>query len=787
MTEADTCRRFITPALQAAGWDIHEQIAEQRTFTDGRIIPSPRAPRRRPGKRADYILRFTRDVPLAVVEAKAWDVPAGDGLQQAIEYAQILDLPFAYAANGRSIIEFDRLTGHQEELKTFPSPDELWSRQRHARDLSEEVTEVVLTPSRQEPGLSARYYQTTAINRAVEAIAGGRERVLLTLATGTGKSYIAFQICWRLWRAKWTRRSTGRRPRMLYLADRNVLIDQPMLQTFAAFGDAAHRIRGRAVKSREMYFATYQQIAEDERRPGLYREYDPNFFDLVIVDECHRGSARDDSTWREILDYFTGASKLGMTATPLRNETRDTYEYFGNPLVQYSLAQGIDDGFLAPYRVRRIVTDIDATGWRPERGQRDRFGTAIPDELYETADFDKTLVLAARTEAIAAYLIRYLEVSDPEAKTIVFCADQEHAQLMRDAIARLSPEQMRADPNYVVRITSDEGDVGRAQLDQFKDIDQPTPVIVTTSELLSTGVDMPTVKNIALCRTVNSLSEFKQIIGRGTRLRTDYGKWYFTILDFTGSATRSFADPEFDGFPASILEDYVDSEPTVDEGDGLDAPDVETVVEEEAVPVVLDLDEGPLTASGGRKYYVDEGVVEIVADLAYELDAEGKRLRTVALTDYAGEKIRSLYRSAAELRAHWIDPGFRDEVLAELAERGIDVTELAARSGHSDADPFDLLCHVAYNAPVLSRSQRAQRLKAESAFWERYGPQARDVLEAILDRYADGGVREFELPTVLELPPLDSFGNVIEISERFGGAEELRDAVTSLQQELYAS
>ena len=768
LTEADTCRRYITPALIEAGWDIHEQIAEQRTFTAGQVIVVGGKARRTKGRRADYLLRYTRDLPLAVIEAKAFDLPAGNGLQQAIDYAQILGLPFAYAANGQEILEHDLTTGAERTLTAFPGPEELWQRWKGQADISPGVEAVVRTPSFQDPSRPARYYQTIAVNRAVEAIAKGEERVLLTLATGTGKSFIAFQICYRLWQARWNRKGAYRRPKILYLADRNVLLDQPKNGVFAPFGEALHKIEGEAVKSREVYFATYQQVARDERRPGLYREYDPDFFDLVVVDECHRGSARDESNWREILDYFSGAAKLGMTATPLREDNRNTYDYFGDPLIQYSLAQGIADGFLAPYRVRRVITDVDADGWRPEKGQRDAQGEEIPDDLYQTKDFERIVVLGRRTEAIARYITEYLRASDRFAKSIVFCVDQAHALAMRNALARQNQDLVRDHPDYVCRVTSDEGDVGRQHLDNFQDLDRLTPAILTTSEMLSTGIDAPTVKNVILCRVVNSMTSFKQIVGRGTRLRTDYDKWFFTILDFTGTATRQFADPEFDGFPLEDTED--ETRDRYRRGREREADEVR---------------EEP--AEGARRFFVDDVQVQVIADLVYELDADGKKLRTLSYTDYTRERVRSLFRSAGELRAKWLDPKFRVEVLKELEDRGIDFEELARQTGQPETDPFDLLCHVAFNAPFRTRRERAEALRRENPdFWDQYTPEAREVLSAIVDKYAEHGISELALPSSLQVPPISEMGTVVEIARRFSGPDKLRAAVAELQERLYA-
>jgi type I restriction enzyme R subunit len=558
LNEADTCRTHVLPKLYSAGWT-DEQISEQKSFTDGRIVIVGNRPIRRAQKRADYLLRYRRDFPIAVVEAKAVYRTAGDGLQQAKEYAQILGLKFAYATNGHAIIEHDFLTGLDNEIEDFPKPDNLWARLRGAQNISEDIANRLLRPCYHLSGKSPRYYQEIAINRAMQAILQGRKRVLLTLATGTGKTVVAFQICYKLWNSRWNKAGEYRRPRILYLADRNILVDDPKDKTFTPFGEARHKIEGEAVKSREMYFAIYQAIAHDQRRPGLYREYAKDFFDLIIVDECHRGSARDESNWREILEYFEPAYQLGMTATPLREDNRDTYRYFHDPIYTYSLRQGIDDGFLAPYRVHRIVSTIDATGWRPSPGEIDRYGREIPDALYGTPEFDRIIALKARTEAIARNLTDFLKKTDRFAKTIVFCTDQDHAEEMRRALNNCNADLAKEYPDYVARVVSDEGGTGRAHLSRFMELETNTPTILTTSQMLTTGVDAPTCKNVVLVRTINSMTEFKQIIGRGTRVRSDYGKLFFNILDYTGSATRLFADPEFDGDPVQVTEEEMNA------------------------------------------------------------------------------------------------------------------------------------------------------------------------------------------------------------------------------------
>ena len=785
MNEAETCRKLVRPRLEAAGWDAARQhfYAEQVGFTDGRIVTPGGKPIRLKKKVADFLLRYTRDVTLGVVEAKSDARPAGDGLQQAREYADILGLKFAYATNGTDIIEYDAFTGLERGVDRFPAPQELWERYQTGRRLGPSAAAALLLPYYAQPGREPRYYQKVAVTRAVEAVLGGRKRNLLTMATGTGKTQTAFQACWKLWSAGWNARGEpGRRPRMLFLADRNVLVDDPMAKDFAPFGDARHKIAGEAVKSREMYFAIYQAIAADEKRPGLYREYPPDFFDLVVVDECHRGSARDESNWRDVLTHFEPAYQLGMTATPLREDNRDTYDYFGEPLYTYSLKQGIEDGFLAPYRVHRVLTTYDAAGWRPSRGQKDKHGREIPDGEYHTKDFERLVSLRGRTEAIARHLTAHLRKTDPYAKTIVFCVDQEHADQMRQALHNLNRdlawEAEAAGSAFAARVTSDEGDIGRGHLGRFQDPEERFPVVLTTSQLLTTGVDAPTCKNVALVRVVGSMSEFKQIIGRGTQVREDKGKLFFHILDYTGSATRKFADPEFDGDPVRATSEAIDDDgQTVEDG-------LQTERDEPPAGVPL-YDDDP---AAPRKYYLHGGPVEIDTELTMDLDADGHKLRTVEVRQYVGDAVRTLSADPDDLRRKWADAHQRATVADQLAERGIDLGELAALAGTPDADVFDLLCHVAFGAPLRTRRERAERLRREKQdFFDQYGPEARAILSTLLDKYAEHGPSQLNVPDALEVPPISDHGNVVEVAAKFGGADRLLAAVGRLHELLYAA
>lgn len=637
-----------------------------------------------------------------------------------------------------------------------------------------------------------RYYQQIAINRVIESILLGQKRILATLATGTGKTCVAFQICWKLWSSRWNRTSEYRRPKILFLADRNILVDDPMAKMFAPFGDARHKIAGGDVsQSRDMYFGIYQALSTASA--DVFRQYRRDFFDLIIIDECHRGSSRDESAWRAVLDYFEPAVQFGMTATPLREESRDSYEYFGNPVYTYSLRQGIEDGFLAPYRVHRVITTVDAAGWRPSKDELDRYGREVPDEEYQTKDFERVVALRSRTRAMARHLTDLLKGTDRFAKTLVFCVDQEHAAEMRQELINLNSDLVKQYPDYVCRVTADEGAIGLTHLSHFQDVDKPTPVILTTSQLLTTGVDAEMVKNVVLARVVGSRSEFKQIVGRGTRLKVDYGKEYFNIIDFTGTATRHFADPDFDGDPARI------EEVTVDEaGEQVGTAEAEVDVTQDDLAAEYEMPEEQIGPGTGlpidepppepRKFYIDGGEVEVIGHLVYDLDTDGKKLQVVKYTEYSGRAVRTLYPTREALQSAWANPDTRGEVLRELTERGISFEELAASSEQPDADPFDLLCHLAWNAPLLTRRQRADQTRRQAQdLFTQHGETAREILTLLLERYIERGILQFNtLSDLMKVQPFDRYGSPSEIATRhFGGVRGMKDAVARLQTALY--
>ena len=644
-SEADTCRKDVLPKIYASDWS-DEQILEQRTFTDGKIVVFGRKAKRKKAKRFDYLLRYTQNFPIAIIEAKVKYKEAADGMQQAKAYAQILGLKFAYSTNGAHILEFDFTTGIEKPISQYPTPTELWNRLTAVEPVDTEIQETFLKPFFAIAGKEIRYYQRIAINIAVKAILEGKKKTLLTMATGTGKTTVAFQIIYKLWNNRWNIKGDYRRPKVLFIADRSILVTDPHAKDFSVFGDARCLVPDEGLtSSREIYFSTYQSLAEDESRVGAFRSLPGDFFDLIVIDECHRGSSSDESNWRIILDYFNTSVQLGLTATPLRDDNIDTYAYFGNPIYTYSLKQGIEDGFLAPYIVQRVVTETDATGFRPQEGELDAFGEMIPDQIYATPDFENTLSHLPRTKAVVKHLVDFMVKNGRFDKTIVFCVNQEHADHFRRELSNLNSDLVIQYPDYVVRIVSDEKEVGKGHLGKFMDIDEPIPVVVTTSRLLSTGVDVQTCKNIVLFRIVNSKSEFKQIIGRGTRVREDKDKLFFTILDYTGTASRNFADPDFDGEPPLITEEEIDV-------NGVTIPGTEVIISDPPLPEDDEtvFDPPPPTGERKTKYYITEGEVHIAAESVHIYGSDGK-LRTIQFTQYAKEQIETLFPSANELRS----------------------------------------------------------------------------------------------------------------------------------------
>lgn len=795
LSERDICTKFITPAIQQAGWEQH-QFREEVNLTDGRIMVRGKLasriknPNAKGGpKRADFVLYGRPNIPIAVVEAKQAKFSVGHGMQQALAYAEMLDAPFAISSNGDGFLLHDR-TGltqpieRELSLTEFPSLNDLWPLYQQWKGLAEaSAVKLVEQPFYSDgSGKEPRYYQRVAINRAIEAIAKGQQRVLLVMATGTGKTYTAFQIIWRLWKAK-------AKKRILFLADRNILVDQTMQQDFAPFGEVMHKVTNREVKKNyEIYLALYQAVTGREEWKQIYRQFPADFFDLVVIDECHRGSAADDSAWRDVLAYFNSATHLGLTATPKETKEVSNITYFGDPIYTYSLKQGIEDGFLAPYKVIRIATDVDAVGYTPEKGKIDKLGQAVEQRQYNTKDFDRNLVLEKRTKLVASKVWEYLKATDPMAKAIVFCDDQDHAERMRQELVKLIPAAA-SNRRYVMRITGDDNE-GKAQLSYFIDNDEPFPVIATTSKLLTTGVDAKTCKLIVLDQNINSMSEFKQIIGRGTRLREDYQKLYFTIMDFKG-ATRLFADPDFDGEPVVIYEPKPD-EPVV-------PPDITNpdVGEPESPPYGLDAtsenDSGGSTGRGvgeGRiKYVIDDVSVRVAVHREQYLDADGKLITEdyrVLLKEDIRKALQAEFGNLTDFLRRWNGAERKQAVLDELVQHGVplDVLKQAIPNGN-DLDVFDLVAHVAFDQKPLTRRERANNVKKRNVFGK-YGDQARAVLDALLDKFADHGVQDIEDAKVLELPPFDQFGSKTQIRRGiFGSLEHYTQALQELEKALY--
>jgi len=782
LSETDIRTKFITPAIIGADgckWDVMTQVREEAYFTKGRVIVRGKTVKRGEAKKADYLLFYKPNLPLAVVEAKDNKHGVGDGMQQALEYAEILDVPFAYSSNGDAFLEHDRTGGgefveREIPLDQFPSPEELWQRYCLAKGYSPAL-EAVATQEYYDDGSGKqpRYYQQIAIKRTVDAIARGENRILLVMATGTGKTYTAFQIIWRLWKAK-------AKKRILFLVDRNVLADQTKTNDFKPFGKAMTKIANRTVdKSFEIYLSLYQAVSGTEEEQNIYKAFSPDFFDLVIVDECHRGSAADDANWRKILEYFSSATQIGLTATPKETKDVSNIDYFGEPIYTYSLRQGISDGFLAPYKVIRIGLDKDLDGWRPEIGQTDKYGNVIEDREYYINDFDWTLVLEKRVALVAAKITEFLKSTDRFSKTIIFCENIDHAERMRQALVNANSDLAAANNKYVMRITGD-NDEGKAQLDNFIDPEKTYPVLVTTSRLMSTGVDAQTCRLIVLDRSINSMTEFKQIIGRGTRINEDYGKLFFTIMDFR-RATALFADPDFDGDPVQIYEPGPDDPPTPpDEPTDEGGEDGETKVD---YPPYGGDGEYPHPPAKPVRYVVNNVEVTVVTERVQYLDANGK-LITESLKDFSRKTVRQEYASLDAFLTVWNDAERKQAVVDELASKGVFIEELAEQAGN-DFDAFDLICHIAFDQPPLTRRERAENVKKRNVFGK-YGDKARAVLDALLQKYADSGLQSVESLDILKVDPLTAFGTPVEIINFFGGKPGYLAALRELENALYA-
>lgn len=770
LSERDICTKFITPSLMRAGWNIALQVREEVSFTDGRIIVRGQmAVRSQKRKRADYVLSYKPGIRLAVIEAKDNNHAVEAGMQQAIAYAEALDVPFVYSSNGDAFIERDRTQTDGElereiPLDAFPSPEELWRRYSVWKGIERPEQQQVVTQDyyRDASSKRPRYFQEIAINRTIEAVARGQNRVLLVMATGTGKTYTAFQIIWRLWKAR-------ARRRILFLADRNILVDQTKTNDFQPFGGAMTKVTNRTADTAfEIYLALYQAVTGTEEEKKIYKQFSPDFFDLVIVDECHRGSADENSAWREILEYFKSATQIGMTATPKETTDISNIEYFGEPIYIYSLRQGIADGFLAPYKVVRIDIDKDLDGWWPAPGQRDRYGNVIEDREYNRSDFDRTLVLEERTRLVARKVSEFLKATDRYAKTIVFCEDEDHAGRMRQALVNENGDLCADNSKYVMRITGNDKE-GKAELENFIMPSSRYPVIATTSQLMSTGVDAQTCKLIVLDKTINSMTEFKQIIGRGTRINEDYEKWFFTIMDFRG-ATRLFRDPDFDGEPVQIYEPQPDEPPV---------PPDEPGGEDEGSEIIVDP-----SRSGRQKFYVPDERVTVVSERVQYYGPDGQ-LITESLRNYTRQTVHASFASLDDFLRQWTSAEQKQTIIAEMGEQGVLFEALAEDIG-KDFDAFDLICHVAFDQKPLTRRERAMRVRKRNYFGK-YGDEARRVLEALLDKYADEGIEQIEGLDKLKVRPLDQFGSPMEIVRTFGGKRQYEEAVRELEAELYGA
>ncbi|BAZ15001.1 hypothetical protein NIES4071_68710 [Calothrix sp. NIES-4071] len=757
LSERDICSKYITPALvNTAGWDLHVQIREEVSFTKGRVYVRGQMVSRGQAKRADYILYYKPGIPIAVIEAKDNNHSVGAGMQQALEYASILDLPFAYSSNGDAFIEHDfAITAGIKEkeipLDAFPSPQELWQRYCIYKGIDSGIEAIVTQDYYDDgSGKAPRYYQEIAINKTVEAIAKCENRILLVMATGTGKTYTAFQIIWRLWKSK-------TKKRILFLADRNILVDQTKTNDFKPFGSAMTKIKKRQVdKSYEIYLALYQGVSGTEAEKNIYKQFSSDFFDLVIIDECHRGSAAEDSAWREILEYFSSATQIGLTATPTETREVSNTDYFGEPVYTYSLRQGIEDGFLAPYKVVRVDIDKDVEGWQPEQGQLDKYNQLIKDQVYNQKDFNKTLVLEKRDILVAKRITEFLKATNRFDKTIVFCEDVDHAERMRRALVNENADLVSKNRKYVMRITGDDKE-GKLELDNFILPESQYPVIVTTSKLMTTGVDAQTCKLIILDRNIGSMTEFKQIIGRGTRINEEFEKRYFTIIDFKG-ATKLFADAKFNGEPVHVYEPKV--------GDSL---------------VPLENRRGKV-GSTSSKYTVNNVEVAIKAERTQYYDKNGN-LITESIKDYTRKIIHQKFANLNDFVDYWNIAERKGAVIQQILDQGMLFEALAEEMG-KDYDPFDLICHVAFDKPLVDRCERAERVRA-GEYFSKYGDKAKKVLNALLDKYVDEGVESIEDINVLKVKPISDFGTPLEVVKLFGNKQRYEQALKELKAQIY--
>lgn len=778
LSEADISEKFITPAVLKAGWDEQTQIGRQVFFTDGRIFVKGKLTARGKRKFADYILYYKRNFPIAIIEAKDNNHTIKAGIQQALGYANTLDIPFVFSSNGDGFYFHDKTADGQLEteisLDEFPSPETLWAKYKKHKGIEEQEVANVVSADYFSDGTnrSPRYYQQIAINRTVEAVAKKQDRILLVMATGTGKTYTAFQIIYRLWKS-------GAKKRILFLADRTALIDQTARGDFRHFKDAMTVIKHKQIDTAyNVYLALYQGLS-DSKSDDAYKQFSPDFFDLIVVDECHRGSAKEDSKWREILEYFRNATHIGLTATPKETDETSNIEYFGEPVYTYSLRQGIDDGFLAPYKVVKVTLDIDAEGWRPTKDFLDKNGNPVEDRIYNRTDFDKNIVIDERRKLVAQKITEFLKANDRFAKTIVFCIDIEHAEGMRSALANANADLVKQNNKYVMQITGD-NEEGKRELDSFINPREPYPVIATTSKLMTTGVDAQTCKLIVLDSNIGSMTEFKQIIGRGTRINEEYGKTYFTIMDFR-SVTNLFADPAFDGDPVLIKDISEDDDIT-------DIDDTET-----SEPIIDDgeIVEFPPTVTGGGEIVEDKkrekirvnGVdVQIVNERVQYLDANGNII-TENLTDYTKKNVLQQFSTLNDFLNTWNNAEKKRAIMEELEAQGIFFEALKEEIG-KDFDPFDLICHVAFDAKPLTRKERANNVKKRNYF-VKYGEQAQAVLKSLLDKYADSDIFSIESLDVLTQKPINQHGRPLEILQIFGGKENYLKAIKELENELY--